>query len=133
MFSREYMSALLILVEFMEKGHEFCHFWAILHFGTGTQTRVVPVPIDRTKVVPVPRQSDTSTTLVSVPRQCGTGTNLVPVPRQSGIGTIHQKGVRTGTNPSGADTNASSSPDICVLALLSPNSYTDGIGTLTND
>ena len=63
MFSREYTSALLILVEFLEKGHEICHFWAISQFGTGTQIRVVSVPIDRTKVVPVPRQSGTGTHL----------------------------------------------------------------------
>ena len=69
-------------------------------------------------------------------------TKVVPIPRQSGTITIHQKGVGTGTDLSGTGTNASHSPDICVLALLSPdiyvlallspNSYTDGIGTLTN-
>ena len=44
----------------------------------------------------------------------------------SGIGTQSKKGV-------GTDTDASSSPDFCTLALLSPNSSTNSIGTLIND
>ena len=58
----------------------------------------------QTRVVPVPLGQ----------RQNGTGTN------QSGTSTTHQNRVSTCTN-------ASNSLDICVLALLSPNSYTDGI------
>ena len=80
---------------------ESANFWAIPQVGIGTQTEVVSVPLDRTK--------------------------MVPVPRQSGTGTTHQNQVGTSTDPSGTSTNASSSPDICVLALLSPNSYTNGI------
>ena len=74
--------------------------------------------------VPIPNRGDTGT---HRQRQSGTGTN------QSCTGTFHQKGVGTGTDPSGTGPNASSSPDICVLAFLSLNSYTDGIGTLIND
>ena len=51
---------------------------------------------------------------------------VVPVP-------IHQKRVGFGTDQSGTDIDASSSLDFCTLALLSPNSYTDSIGTLIND
>ena len=51
---------------------------------------------------------------------------VVPVP-------IHQKRAGIGIDQSGTSTDASSSPDFCTLALLSPNSYTDGIGTLIND
>ena len=58
---------------------------------------------------------------------------LVPIPNRGGTGTTHQNWVSTGTDPSGTGTNASNSLDICVLALLSPNSYTDDIGTLIND
>ena len=94
MFSREYTSTLFILVEFLEKGHEICHLWAIPQFGTGTQIGMVPIPIYKTKMVPVPRQS-------------GTGTHL-------------QNKVGTGTNQSGTGTDASNSPDCCTLALLSP-------------
>ena len=72
---------------------------------------------------------------------------LVPVPKvgtitwseaklyryhQSGTGTQSQKGVGTDTNQSSTGTNASSNPDFCTLALLSPNSSTDSIGTLIN-
>ena len=88
------MCTLLIFLEFLEKGHEICHFWAIPQFSTGTQTRVVSVPIDRTKVV--------------------------PVPRKSGIGTHSQNRVGTGIDQSGTGTDASRSPDSCILALLSP-------------
>ena len=66
MFSREYISTLLILVEFLEKGHEIYHFWTISHFGTGTQKGVVPVPLNITKMVPVPL---TRKGLVLVPNQ----------------------------------------------------------------
>ena len=107
MFYREYTSALLILVKFMEKGHEIYHFWAIPQFNTGTQIGVVPVPIGTTKVVLVPRQSV--------------------------IGTHLQKRVGTGTNQSGTGTDASRNPDSRILALLSPNSSNDSIGTLIND
>ena len=78
----------------MGKGHEISHFWAIPQFSTGTQTGVVPIPIDRTKVVPVPRQS-------------GTDTHL-------------QNRVGIGTDQSGIGTDASSSSDFCTLMLLSP-------------
>ena len=94
MFSREYTSTLLILVEFLEKGHEICHFWAIPKFNTGTQTRVVAVPLDRTKMVTVPRQSGTSTHL--------------------------QNRVGTGTDQSGTGTNAPGSPNFWIRALISP-------------
>ena len=49
------------------------------------QTGVAPVPLDRTK--------------------------MVPVPRQSGTGTTHQNRVGTGTDPSCTGTIASYSPD----------------------
>ena len=104
MFSREYTSTLLILVEFLEKGHEICHFWAIPQFGIGTQTGVVPVPLNKTKVVPVPLNK----------------TKVVPVPRQSGIGTHLQNRVGIGTDQRGTGTDAFGSPDCCTLALLSP-------------
>ena len=67
------MSILLILVEFLEKGHEICHFWEISQVGTGTQTGVVPIPLNRTKLVPVPRQSGTGTNMQN---QSGTGTKI---------------------------------------------------------
>ena len=73
---------------------KICHFWAIPQFGTGTQIGVVPVPIGRTKVVPVPRQS-------------GPGTHL---PFKVG----------TSTDQSGTGIDASGSPDYRTLALLSP-------------
>ena len=57
---------------------------------------------------------------------------LVSIPNRGGTGTTHYNRVGTSTDPSGTDTNASSSPDNCVLTLLSPNSYTDGIRTLIN-
>ena len=38
----------------MEKGHEIWHFWAILQFGTGAETGVVPIPTHRIGLVPVP-------------------------------------------------------------------------------
>ena len=63
-------------------------------------------------------------------------TGVVPVPlgqRQSGTGTTHQNRVGIGTDSSGTSTNASSNLDICVLALLSPNSYTDDIENLIKD
>ena len=75
--------------------------------------------------------------LVLVPNRGGTGTHMQ---RQNGIGTnqsgtatTHQNWIGIGTNPSGTGTNASNSPDICVLAMLSPNSYTNGTGTLIED
>ena len=95
-------------MEFLEKRNEICHIWAISQFGTGTQIGVVSVPIDRTKVVPVPRQSGTGTHLQN---RVGINTD------QSGTGT-NQSG--TGTNQSGTGTDASGSPDCCTLALLSP-------------
>ena len=58
---------------------------------------------------------------------------MVPVPKVSGTGTHLQKRAGTGTNQSGTGTDASRSPDFCIHALLSPNSYTDSIGTLIND
>ena len=67
---------------------------------------------------------------------------LVPVPKV-GTGTHGQRQSGIVTDQSGTDTHsqkrvgigidASSSPDFCTLALLSPNSYTDSIGTLIND
>ena len=68
---------------------------------------MVPVPLTRTKVVLVPRQS-------------GTGTNF-------------QNMIGTGTNLSGTGTIASGSPDFCIRALLSSNSHIEGIGTLRNE
>ena len=50
--------------------------------------------------------------------------------RSSGTGTHSQKRVGTGTDQSGTDIDASNSPDFCTLALLSPNLYTDSMGTL---
>ena len=82
-------------------------FLAIPLVDTGTQTGVVSVPLDRTKTV--------------------------PIPRQSGTGTTHKKGVGICTEPSGTGTNASNNLVICVLTLLSLNSYTEGIGTLRNN
>ena len=38
-------------------------FWAIPQVGTGTQTGVVPVPLNKTKVVPILRQSGTGTNM----------------------------------------------------------------------
>ena len=69
------------------------------------QGKVVPVPLTRTKVVPV---------------------------RQSGTGTNFKNMIGIGTNPSGTGTTASGSPDFCIRALLSPNSHTEGIGTIIN-
>ena len=79
------MNTLLIWWNFWKKGHEICYFWAIPQVGTGTQIGVVPVPLNKTKVVPVPRQS-------------GTGTNL-------------QNRVGTSTDQSGIGTTASYNPD----------------------
>ena len=47
------------------------------------------------------------------------------IQKQNGTSTLFQNRVGTGTDPCGTGTNASNGPDICVLALLSPNSYTD--------
>ena len=47
--------------------------------------------------------------------------------RSSGTGTHSQKNIGSGTG-----TDTSNSPDFFTLALLSPNSYTDSIGTLIN-
>ena len=101
MFSKEYMSTFLILVEFLEKGHEICHLWEIPQVGTGTQIGVVLVPLNRTKVV--------------------------PVPSQSGIGTNIQNRGGTCIDQSGTGINASCSPDFCIRTLINPNSYTDSI------
>ena len=60
----------------------------------GQSHNSVPVPIDRTKVA-------------SVPRQSGTGTHL-------------QNRVGTGIDQSGTGTNASGSLDFCICALISP-------------
>ena len=82
------------LFEFLwVRNGKICHFWVEpAHWYR--YRKCVPVPI---------RQG-----------QSGTGTDqVVPVP-------IHQKGVGTGTNQSGTGTDASSSPDFCTLALLSP-------------
>ena len=49
----------------------------------------------------------------------GTTCNLVPVPKRGGTG-IRQRQSGTGTDQSGTRTDASSSPDFCTLALLSP-------------
>ena len=87
------------------------------------------------------RQNGTSTTQSGTDtthqNMIGTGTN------HSGVGTdmvsmryqcstTHQKGVGTDTEPCGTGTNASNSPDIGILTLLSSNSHTEGIGTLIN-
>ena len=58
---------------------------------------------------------------------------VVPVPKVSGTGTHSQKGVGTGIDQSGTGTDASGSPYFFTLALLSPNLYTNSIGTLIND
>ena len=61
---------------------------------------------------------------------------LVPIPlsqKQSGTGTTHQNRVGTGTDPSGTGTTTSCSLDFCIHALISPNSYSDSIGTLIDD
>ena len=96
------------------------------------------VPIPRVVLVPLMQrqngtgtiQSGTGTTwMVPVPL---TRTKVVPIPRQSGTSTNFQNMIGTGTNPSGTGTTASSSPDFCICALLSSNSYTKGIGTLIN-
>ena len=60
----------------------------------GQSHNLIPVPIDRTKVVPVLRQS-------------GTGTHL-------------QNRVGTGIDQSGTGTNASGGIDFCICALISP-------------
>ena len=85
------------------KNDKICHFWAkpALWYR---HRKWVPIPIGQRQVVPVPKDS-------------GTGTQL-------------QNGVGTGSNQSGTGTDASSNPDFCTLALLSPNSSTDSIGTL---
>ena len=70
-------------------------------------TKVVPVPLTRTKVVLVRRQSD--------------------------IGTNFKNMIGTGTNLSGTSTIASYCPDFGIHALLSSNSHTEGIVTLIND
>ena len=75
--------------------------------GTGTKKGWYRYPLDRGKVIPIP---------IKVAQVL-----------------IHQKRNGTGTNQCGTGTDASSSPDFCTLALLSPNSYTDSIGTLIND
>ena len=97
MFSREFMSTLLIWWNFWKKGHEICHLWAIPQVGTGTQTRVVPIPLDITKMVPLPRQS-------------GTDTNL-----QNWVGTDSNLQNRVGTS-----TNASGNPDFLYLCIDKP-------------
>ena len=58
---------------------------------------------------------------------------VVPVLKVSGTCTHSQKGVGTGTDQSGTSTDASSSPDFCTLALLSPKFVHDSIGTLITD
>ena len=63
-------------------------------FGTGTKKGWYRYPLDRGKEVRVPIK-------------------VVPVP-------FHQKRVGTGIDQSGIGTDASSSPDFCTLALLSP-------------
>ena len=75
---------------------------------------MVPVP---SKVVPVSL----------------TRTKVVPIPRQSGTGTNFQNMIGTDTNTSGTGTTAFGSPDFCICALLSSNSHTEGIGTLINE
>ena len=72
---------------------KICHLWAKLAYWYRYQ-KWVPVPMDRDQMVPLPVVS-------------GTGTHL-------------QNRVGTGTDQSGTDTNASSSPDFCTFALLSP-------------
>ena len=74
--------------------------------------------------------SEQSRNLVPLPNRGGIGTHMQ---RQNGTGTTHQNRVGTGTDPSGTDTTTSCSLDFCILTLLSPNSYTNGIGTLIND
>ena len=89
-----------------QKG-EICHLWAIPQSGTGTKTGWYRYP--------------------NWQNQIGTGT------KTSGTGTHLQNKFGTGTKYSGIDTTASSSLDFCNFASLSPNSYTDSMGTLIND
>ena len=49
-----------------------------------------------------------------------------------GTGTHGQRQSGIGIDQSGTGTDASNSLDFCTIALLSPNSYTDSIGTLIN-
>ena len=58
---------------------------------------------------------------------------LIPVPNRGGTGTTHQNRVGIGTGPSGTGTLLPTTLISCILTLLSPNSYTDGIRTLIND
>ena len=51
---------------------------------------------------------------------------VAPVPKSSGTGSHSQNRVGTGTDASG-------NLDFFTVALLSPDSYTDSIGTLIND
>ena len=107
MFSKEYMSSPLILVEFLERGHEICHFWAILQSGTSTQIGMVPVPICRGKMVPVPIK------VIPIPL---TRIGLVPVPIQVVPVPLLPVTLIFG-----------------ILTLLSSKSHIEGIGTLIND
>ena len=73
----------------------------------------------KSKVVPVPKQGGTGTTLQ---KPIGTGT-----------GTTQQNQISTGTEQSGTGTAVSKVPRFCSFAHLSPNSYTDSKGTLLDD
>ena len=72
---------------------KICHFRAKVEYCYRYR-KWVPVPMDRNKVV--------------------------PVPKVSGIGTHSQKSIGTTTDQSGTGTDAFDSPDFCTLALLSP-------------
>ena len=125
MFSREYVSTLLILVEFLEKGHETC--------------KILGNPTSRYWY---PNRGGTSTTKQN---QSGTGTKIkwyryqhaepkwyryqdkvVPVPTcRTGLVSIPIKVVPVPLLPIAAIFG--------ILTLLSSNLHTEGIGPLIND
>ena len=73
---------------------KICHLWAELAIQYQYQKGGYRYPLDRGKEVSVPIK-------------------VVPIP-------IHQQRIGTGIDQSGTGTNASSNPDFCTLALLSP-------------
>ena len=101
-------------------GHAMCH-------STAGVSKNVKFRLSRnpTKFDGATRFCETKSTMKSVPN-VGTDTHGQ---RKSGTST-NPSGTGTGTDQSDTSTDASTSPDFCTLALLSPNSYIDGIGTL---
>ena len=92
MFSREYTSTFFILLEFLEKEHKICHFWAGSCVGTGTKQGWYRYHLYRGK--------------------------MVSVPRHSGTGIAHQNRVGTDTDPSGTGTTASCSVAFCNFYIV---------------